>query len=294
MGSVKTVLGKGLVELSSMYQIGEVLGRGQFGTAKRARNIKTQDPLCIKSIAKRKLVRKEDIDDVKREIQIMHHLAGVKHVVHLHGAHEDKHHVHLVMEVAEGGELFDRIVSRVYYSEKDAAGICRSMLETLQHCHGLGVMHRDLKPENFLLRDKSDNAELMLTDFGLSVFVKPGIPFKDIVGSAYYVAPEVLRKNYGMEADVWSIGIILYILLSGVPPFWAEQEPQIFDAILKADLDFSTKPWPAVSQVRFRFVCLTIQVAYTPVLFLLIRAAAGGGAEAAQRRTVKSGTPIPK
>ncbi|GHP10817.1 calcium-dependent protein kinase 19 [Pycnococcus provasolii] len=105
-----------------------------------------------------------------------------------------------------------------------------------------------MKPENFLLRDKSDNAELMLTDFGLSVFVKPGIPFKDIVGSAYYVAPEVLRKNYGMEADVWSIGIILYILLSGVPPFWAEQEPQIFDAILKADLDFSTKPWPAVSQ----------------------------------------------
>ena len=95
-----------------------------------------------------------------------------------------------------------------------------------------------------------------------------------------------MRKNDGRDADVWSIGIILYILLSGVPPFWAEQEPQIFDAILKADLDFSTKPWPAVSQVRFRFVCLTIQVAYTPVLFLLIRAAAGDGAAggAAQNR----------
>ena len=248
----QSVLGKPLVELQSMYSVGEILGRGQFGTAKRVKDLQSGDTLCVKSIAKRKLVRKDDIDDVKREIQIMHHLAGVKHVVHLHGAYEDKHNVHLVMELAEGGELFDRIVTRVYYSEKDAAAICRTMLETLQECHNLGVMHRDLKPENFLLRDKSDNAELMLTDFGLSMFVKPGVPFKDIVGSAYYVAPEVLRRNYGMEADVWSIGIILYILLSGVPPFWAENEPQIFDAILKADLDFSTKPWPAVSDVRAR------------------------------------------
>ena len=235
------------MELQSLYSVGETLGRGTFGTAKRVKDLQNGDTLCVKSIAKRKLVRKEDIDDVKREIQIMHHLAGVKHIVQLHGAYEDKNNVHLVMELAEGGELFDRIVAHAAYSEKDAAAICRTMLEMLQECHNLGVMHRDIKPENFLLRDKSDNAELMLTDFGLSRFVKPGVPLNEIAGSAFYIAPEVLRRNYGIEADVWSIGVILYILLSGAPPFWGENEPRIFDAILKADLDFCTEPWPAVS-----------------------------------------------
>lgn len=111
----------------------------------------------------------------------------------------------------------------------------------------MGVMHRDLKPENFLLLSKDEDSPLKATDFGLSMFFKPGDVFKDLVGSAYYVAPEVLRRNYGAEADIWSAGVILYILLSGVPPFWGENEQRIFDAILRGHIDFTSDPWPSIS-----------------------------------------------
>ncbi|KAH9625705.1 hypothetical protein KSS87_004112, partial [Heliosperma pusillum] len=114
-------------------------------------------------------------------------------------------------------------------------------------CHSLGVMHRDLKPENFLFDSTDEDAVLKSTDFGLSVFFKPGDTFTDVIGSPYYVAPEVLRKRYGPEIDVWSAGVILYILLSGVPPFWAETESGIFRQILHGKLDFGSDPWPSIS-----------------------------------------------
>jgi calcium-dependent protein kinase len=111
----------------------------------------------------------------------------------------------------------------------------------------MGVIHRDLKPENFLLQSKDPKSPVLCTDFGLSVFFKPGEKFKDIVGSAYYVAPEVLKRDYGPEADIWSCGVILYILLSGMPPFWGESENEIFRSILRGKLDFKTDPWPLIS-----------------------------------------------
>ena len=178
----------------------------------------------------------------------MHHLAGSPAIVTLKGAYEDKHSVHLIMELCSGGELFDRIVAKGHLSEKDAAGLMRTIVSVVAHCHSLGVIHRDLKPENFLLASAADDAPLKATDFGLSVFYKPGQVFTDIVGSAYYVAPEVLRRSYGPEADIWSCGVILYILLSGVPPFWGETEQQIFDSILKGDLDLASDPWPSISE----------------------------------------------
>lgn len=105
----------------------------------------------------------------------------------------------------------------------------------------------DLKPENFLLDTKAENAVLKCTDFGLSVYFKPGEKFRDVVGSAYYVAPEVLKRNYGPEADIWSCGVILYILLSGVPPFWGETEDEVFKSIVKGKLDLYSDPWPSIS-----------------------------------------------
>jgi calcium-dependent protein kinase len=108
-------------------------------------------------------------------------------------------------------------------------------------------MHRDLKPENFLFANKKENSPLKAIDFGLSVFFKPGDRFSEIVGSPYYMAPEVLKRNYGPEVDVWSAGVILYILLCGVPPFWAETEQGVAQAILRGKLDFKREPWPKVS-----------------------------------------------
>ncbi|WOK98405.1 hypothetical protein Cni_G07116 [Canna indica] len=241
------VLGHKTANVRDLYTLGRKLGQGQFGTTYLCTELSTGKEYACKSIAKRKLIAKEDVEDVRREIQIMHHLSGHKNVVTIKGAYEDSVCVHIVMELCEGGELFDRIIQRGHYSERKAAELTRIIVGVVEACHSLGVMHRDLKPENFLLANKDDDSSLKAIDFGLSVFFKPGQIFTDVVGSPYYVAPEVLCKHYGPEADVWTAGVILYILLSGVPPFWAETQQGIFDAVLKGVLDFDSEPWPMIS-----------------------------------------------
>ncbi|KAL3514928.1 hypothetical protein ACH5RR_021830 [Cinchona calisaya] len=241
------VLGHKTANIRDLYILGRKLGQGQFGTTYLCTCISTGVEYACKSISKRKLISKEDVEDVRREIQIMHHLAGQKHIVTIKGAYEDPLYVHIVMELCAGGELFDRIIQRGHYSERKAAQLTKIIVGVVEACHSLGVMHRDLKPENFLLINKDDDFSLNAIDFGLSVFFNPGQVFTDVVGSPYYVAPEVLLKHYGPEADVWTAGVILYILLSGVPPFWAETQQGIFDAVLKGHIDFESDPWPLIS-----------------------------------------------
>ncbi|XP_022926931.1 calcium-dependent protein kinase 21-like isoform X2 [Cucurbita moschata] len=244
----ETILGRPYDDIRKHYTLGKELGRGQFGITYLCTEISTGQTYACKSILKRKLISKNDKDDMKREILILQHLSGQPNIVEFKGAYEDGYSVHLVMELCAGGELFDRIIAQGQYSEKAAAEICRAIVNVVQICHFMGVMHRDLKPENFLLSSKKEGAMLKATDFGLSVFIEQGKVYRDIVGSAYYVAPEVLRRNYGKETDVWSAGVILYILLSGVPPFWAENEKGIFDTILQGDIDFGSAPWPTISE----------------------------------------------
>ncbi|KAE8721850.1 Calcium-dependent protein kinase 5 [Hibiscus syriacus] len=241
------VLGHKTPNIRDLYTLGRKLGQGQFGTTYLCTEITTGVEYACKSISKRKLISKEDVEDVRREIQIMHHLAGHKNIVTIKGAYEDTLYVHIVMELCSGGELFDRIIQRGHYSERKAAELTKIIVGVVEACHSLGVMHRDLKPENFLLVNKDDDFSLKAIDFGLSVFFKPDQVFTDVVGSPYYVAPEVLLKHYGPEADVWTAGVILYILLSGVPPFWAETQQGIFDAVLKGHIDFDSDPWPLIS-----------------------------------------------
>ncbi|MCD7460796.1 Calcium-dependent protein kinase 17 [Datura stramonium] len=233
------VLGRPMEDVRKTYSIGKELGRGQFGVTHLCTHKQSGEQFACKTIAKRKLVNKEDIEDVKREVQIMHHLTGQQNIVELKGAYEDKHSVHLVMELCAGGELFDRIITKGHYTERAAATLLRTIVQIVHTCHSMGVIHRDLKPENFLLLNKDEDSPLKATDFGLSVFYKQG--------SAYYIAPEVLKRRYGPEVDIWSVGVMLYILLSGVPPFWAETEHGIFNAILRGHVDFSCDPWPSIS-----------------------------------------------
>ncbi|CAK9141956.1 unnamed protein product [Ilex paraguariensis] len=234
-------------DVRSTYIFGRELGRGQFGVTYLATHRTTNKQFACKSIATRKLINKDDVEDVRREVQIMHHLTGHRNIVELKDAYEDRQSVNLIMELCAGGELFDRIIAKGHYSERAAASLCRQIVTVVHNCHSMGVMHRDLKPENFLFLSSDEDSPLKATDFGLSVFFKPGDLFQDLVGSAYYVAPEVLRRNYGMESDIWSAGVILYILLCGVPPFWAENEQGIFDAVLRGHIDFSSDPWPSIS-----------------------------------------------
>ncbi|XP_068330489.1 calcium-dependent protein kinase 1-like [Pyrus communis] len=234
-------------KIKEFYSLGRKLGQGQFGITFLCVEKATGKEYACKSIAKRKLLTDEDVEDVRREIQIMHHLADHPNVISIKGAYEDAVAVHVVMELCAGGELFDRIIQRGHYTERKAAELTRTIVGVVEACHSLGVMHRDLKPENFLFVSQDEDALLKTIDFGLSIFLKPGVKYSDVVGSPYYVAPEVLRKRYGPEADVWSAGVILYILLSGVPPFWAENEQGIFDQVMHGDLDFESDPWPSIS-----------------------------------------------
>ncbi|KAL7594060.1 calcium-dependent protein kinase [Lactuca sativa] len=243
-----TILGKPFEDIRRHYTLGKELGRGQFGVTYLCTENSSGHTYACKSILKRKLASKNDKEDIKREIQIMQHLSGQPNIVEFKGTYEDRQSVHLVMELCAGGELFDRIIAQGHYTEKAAATICRQIVNVVHVCHFMGVMHRDLKPENFLLSSKDENSMLKATDFGLSVFIEEGKVHRDIVGSAYYVAPEVLRRSYGKEIDIWSAGVMLYILLSGVPPFWAETEKGIFDAILEGVIDFESQPWPSISR----------------------------------------------
>ena len=169
-----TILGKPFEDIRKFYSLGKELGRGQFGITYRCREISTGNTYACKSILKRKLISKQDKEDVKREIQIMQYLSGQANIVEIKGAYEDRQSVHLVMELCAGGELFDRIIAQGHYSERAAAGIIRSIVNVVQICHFMGVVHRDLKPENFLLSSKEENAMLKATDFGLSVFIEEG------------------------------------------------------------------------------------------------------------------------
>ncbi|XP_073021865.1 calcium-dependent protein kinase 10-like [Primulina eburnea] len=235
-------------KISDKYVLGRELGRGEFGITYLCTDRETREALACKSISKKKLRTAVDIEDVRREVAIMSSLPEHTNIVKLRATYEDEEAVHLVMELCEGGELFDRIVARGHYSERAAAGVAKTVAEVVRMCHQNGVMHRDLKPENFLFANKKENSALKAIDFGLSVFFKPGERFSEIVGSPYYMAPEVLKRSYGPEVDVWSAGVILYILLCGVPPFWAETEQGVALSILRGVIDFKREPWPQVSE----------------------------------------------
>uniref|UniRef100_A0A0E0D4R3 non-specific serine/threonine protein kinase n=1 Tax=Oryza meridionalis TaxID=40149 RepID=A0A0E0D4R3_9ORYZ len=236
------------LRVTDKYQLGRELGRGEFGVTHLATDRATRERLACKSIPKRRLRTAVDVADVRREVAIMASLPDHPALVRLRAAYEDADAVHLVMELCDGGELFDRIVARGRYTERAAAAAARTVAEVVRACHAHGVMHRDLKPENFLYAGKAEDAQLKAIDFGLSVFFRPGERFREIVGSPYYMAPEVLRRDYGPEVDIWSAGVILYILLCGVPPFWAETEQGVARAILRGAADFEREPWPRISR----------------------------------------------
>ncbi|CAB4290366.1 unnamed protein product [Prunus armeniaca] len=245
-------------ELTSRLEVGDEVGRGHFGYTCSARFKKGEfkgQQVAVKVIPKSKMTTAIAIEDVRREVKILRALTGHSNLVQFYDAFEDSDNVYIVMELCEGGELLDRILSRGgKYSEDDAKTVMVQVLNVVAFCHLQGVVHRDLKPENFLYSAKDENSQLKAIDFGLSDFAKPDERLNDIVGSAYYVAPEVLHRSYSTEADVWSIGVIAYILLCGSRPFWARTESGIFRAVLKADPSFDEAPWPSLSPEAKDFV----------------------------------------
>ncbi|CAN0891647.1 Calcium-dependent protein kinase 17 [Linum grandiflorum] len=233
--------------LKEKYVLGEQLGWGQFGVIRVCTEKSTGELFACKSIAKDRLVTSDDIRSVKLEIEIMTKLSGHPNVVDLKAVYEDEDNVHLVMELCAGGELFHQLEKHGRFCEVEAKVLFKDLMQVVLHCHEIGVVHRDLKPENILLATKSLSSQIKLADFGLATYVKAGQSLHGTVGSPFYIAPEVLSGGYNQTADVWSAGVILYILLSGMPPFWGKTKSQIFDAVRAADLRFPSNLWDRVT-----------------------------------------------
>ncbi|KAF2354922.1 Protein kinase domain, partial [Trinorchestia longiramus] len=174
---------------------------------------------------------------------------------------------HLLFFRVTGGELFDRIVEKGSYTEKDAADLIRQVLEAVDYMHEQGVVHRDLKPENLLYYSQDEESKIMISDFGLSKLEDSGI-MATACGTPGYVAPEVLaQKPYGKAVDVWSIGVIAYILLCGYPPFYDENDANLFAQILKGEFEFDSPYWDEISDSAKDFIrqllCVNVEKRYT-------------------------------
>ena len=227
----ESILGNAYVNIEDFYTLKDELGAGAFGVTYLALDNKTAEEVAVKIIAKRKMSDERDREGLRNEVKILKHLSGITNIAGLLDAFEDSYNVYIVMEMCSGGELFDRIVERGQYTEKDAADCFRNIMSTIAQCHKRGVIHRDLKPENFVLKTRAEDSAIKAIDFGLSTFFEKNQSFTELVGTPLYIAPEVINGDYREVADVWSAGVILYILLSGVPPFWAPTEEGIFEEV---------------------------------------------------------------
>ncbi|KAJ0100458.1 hypothetical protein Patl1_20051 [Pistacia atlantica] len=241
-------------DLKDRFILGQQLGWGQFGVIRVCSDKVTGEVFACKSINKDRLVTSDDARSVKLEIEIMTRLSGHPNVVDLKAVYEDENSVHLVMELCAGGELFYQLEKYGRFSEAEARILFRHLMQVVLYCHEIGVVHRDLKPENILLATKASSSPIKLADFGLATYIKPGQSLHGTVGSPFYIAPEVLTGGYNQAADVWSAGVILYILLSGMPPFWGNTKSRIFDAVRAADLRFPSNPWDNISESAKRLV----------------------------------------
>uniref|UniRef100_I3MRM4 calcium/calmodulin-dependent protein kinase n=1 Tax=Ictidomys tridecemlineatus TaxID=43179 RepID=I3MRM4_ICTTR len=184
-------------------------------------------------------------------------VSRIKHenIVALEDIYESPNHLYLVMQLVSGGELFDRIVEKGFYTEKDASTLIRQVLDAVYYLHRMGIVHRDLKPENLLYYSQDEESKIMISDFGLSKMEGKGDVMSTACGTPGYVAPEVLaQKPYSKAVDCWSIGVIAYILLCGYPPFYDENDSKLFEQILKAEYEFDSPYWDDISDSAKDFI----------------------------------------
>ncbi|XP_052451274.1 calcium/calmodulin-dependent protein kinase (CaM kinase) II beta 1 isoform X14 [Carassius gibelio] len=229
------------------YQLYEELGKGAFSVVRRCVKLSTGQEYAAKIINTKKLSAR-DHQKLEREARICR-LLKHSNIVRLHDSISEEGFHYLLFDLVTGGELFEDIVAREYYSEADASHCIQQILEAVLHCHQMGVVHRDLKPENLLLASKCKNAAVKLADFGLAIEVQGDQQaWFGFAGTPGYLSPEVLRKEaYGKPVDIWACGVILYILLVGYPPFWDEDQHKLYQQIKAGAYDFPSPEWDTVT-----------------------------------------------
>lgn len=264
--------------IEDKYVIKELLGTGAFSEVRLCEHRETGQAFAVKIIDKKALKGKED--SLENEIRVLKRFSAKRqendpdrtwfthpNIVQLFETYEDKSKVYLIMELVTGGELFDRIVEKGSYTEKDASYLIRQVLEAVDYMHEQGVVHRDLKPENLLYYNPAEDSKIMISDFGLSKMEDSGF-MATACGTPGYVAPEVLaQKPYGKAVDVWSIGVISYILLCGYPPFYDENDANLFAQILKGEFEFDSPYWDEISESAKDFIrnlmCVNVEKRFT-------------------------------
>lgn len=239
------------------YKVLKKLGAGSYGTVYKVQHLKTQAIYACKQMKKGKIT---NMDKFTIEINIMKEMDHPS-IIKLYEVYEEEQYIYLIMEECTGGELFDRIIARInnnqLFTEKEAAMMFRQLVSAVCYCHKQGICHRDLKPENLLFLTSDEDSAIKVIDFGLSrSFAEKGGLKKDAgestmktkVGTAYYVSPEVLQGDYDEKCDVWSCGVILYIMLSGDPPFNGANDNDIYKKIKQKKFSFPAKKWEKISQ----------------------------------------------
>ncbi|CAC42325.1 Calcium/calmodulin-dependent protein kinase type II [Caenorhabditis elegans] len=233
-------------KFSDNYDVKEELGKGAFSVVRRCVHKTTGLEFAAKIINTKKLSAR-DFQKLEREARICRKLQH-PNIVRLHDSIQEESFHYLVFDLVTGGELFEDIVAREFYSEADASHCIQQILESIAYCHSNGIVHRDLKPENLLLASKAKGAAVKLADFGLAIEVNDSEAWHGFAGTPGYLSPEVLKKDpYSKPVDIWACGVILYILLVGYPPFWDEDQHRLYAQIKAGAYDYPSPEWDTVT-----------------------------------------------
>ena len=246
-------------DIRKIYKFKDVLGGGHFGTV-RISYKRTEEPrkyYAIKSISKKNLTEK-DLQDLVKEVEIISNLDH-PNIIKFFETYNDEYYFHIVMELCKGKEVFDKIIEEESLTEMKVAKIVYKVLSAIYYCHTNGISHRDIKPENILFESTDQDADIKLIDFGLSRKYNSNEKMHTILGTPYYVAPEVLKGNYDEKCDLWSIGAITYIMLCGEPPFSGKSNNEIFKKIMNEDISFEKSKWKNICSEAKNFIkeCMT-------------------------------------
>jgi calcium-dependent protein kinase len=251
---LKTVGGSLFQDIRKIYKFKEVLGGGHFGTVRIAykRSEENKRGYAIKSISKKNFSQR-DLEDLTKEVEIISSLDH-PNIIKFFETYHDEFYFHIVMELCSGKEVFDKILIENHLTETKVKKIIYKVISAINYCHTKGVTHRDIKPENILFESAEADADIKLIDFGLSRNYNSNEKMHTILGTPYYIAPEVLKGDYDEKCDVWSIGAITFIMLCGEPPFIGKTNNEIFKKIVSEEVTFEKSKWKKISNHAKNFI----------------------------------------